>query len=249
MQTGRQPITTVLDATPPPTSLSYPATATGTQTSRISRADPGSVCGTTRAYPGTVALASAANFDSYNVPNPTSSPVCATITLTPDKTATSFVQAAAYLGTYDPANVATNYLGDIGASQFPGLPKSFSVVVPANSTLVVVVDNPNAPAGVNSQYTMQVAGVPFLSAPTASTATVKGRVLTGRRGVAGARVSMTDENGATRTAVTDAAGNYSFADVAVGATYVFQVKTKHYEYAPQVLNVGADVTDLNFNAQ
>lgn len=62
---------------------------------------------------------------------------------------------------------------------------------------------------------------------------------------------MTDESGVLRCALTNPFGYYRFTDVPVGMTYVFQVKakTKRLEFAPQLVTVGGDVTELNFTGQ
>ncbi len=87
---------------------------------------------------------------------------CATITTTaPGGTGTPVVPVA-YLNSYTPPGVGTggniclNYLGDPGGS--PNTVNSFSVDVPANATLVVVVQDANANQA-NSSYSVQVAGL------------------------------------------------------------------------------------------
>lgn len=86
-----------------------------------------------------------------------------------------------------------------------------------------------------------------LASPTAASASVRGRVLnSGQRSVAGARVSMTDPAGATRTVLTNSFGHFTFADVPVGATYIFQVSSKRYVFAPQPVTVTDEVSELNF---
>lgn len=48
----------------------------------------------------------------------------------------SFV--AAYLDSFDPLALATNYLGDGGSSPIPATPEHFQVIVPAGHSLVLV---------------------------------------------------------------------------------------------------------------
>jgi len=65
---------------------------------------------------------------------------------------------AAYLGSYDPNNICTNYLGDPGGS--PGAtPNVMQVDLPANATLVVVIQEANAGLPGCSGYTVQVEGL------------------------------------------------------------------------------------------
>lgn len=82
---------------------------------------------------------------------------------------------------------------------------------------------------------------------TAATVTIGGRVSSANgRGIARARVSITDANGETRRATTNSFGNYRFRDAAVGETYVLEVSAKRYRFAPQILTVGEETNDLNF---
>ncbi len=83
-------------------------------------------------------------------------------------------------------------------------------------------------------------------APTAATVTVSGRVTTGKRGVAGARVSVTDSSGNTRTALTNSFGYYRFDALLAGNTYIFDVRAKRLTFAPQVVTVNEETSDLNF---
>jgi hypothetical protein len=159
LQTGRQPITTTLDATAPPTSPNFPTTASGSQTGRLNLSGSGtqSTCGTAKANPGASATGSRA-FDSYTFTNPSASSVCVTVTLTEDKTQNDFLFAVAYAGSYDPANPATNYLADWGTSNRI-IPMTMSFDVPGGQTIVIVVVG-NTPGLTGTPYTLQVSGLP-----------------------------------------------------------------------------------------
>jgi hypothetical protein len=85
--------------------------------------------------------------------------------------------------------------------------------------------------------------------PTAASANVSGRVMIGRRGIARARVTLNDGSGVVRTATTNQFGFYQFAEVPVGNTFIFDVRSKQYTFAPQVISVFEDVSNLNFTAQ
>ena len=77
-----------------------------------------------------------------------------------------------------------------------------------------------------------------LVAPTAAPVTISGRVLTNLgRGIANARVAITDQNGDVRTARTNSFGYYRFDDVAAGQTYIFNVTHKSYQFTPRVVSV------------
>ncbi len=83
--------------------------------------------------------------------------------------------------------------------------------------------------------------------PTAASVKVSGKVLANRRGLANALVILTDVLGETRTARTNAFGYYHFADVPTGANYIFSVLSKRYSFAPQIVNINEELTDLNFS--
>ncbi len=87
--------------------------------------------------------------------------------------------------------------------------------------------------------------LPILAAP----ANISGRVQTASgRGIANARVTMTDENGQVVTAVSNGFGYFSFSDIQTGETYIFNVRHKEYQFATQVITVQEDITDLTITA-
>ena len=94
------------------------------------------------------------------------------------------------------------------------------------------------------------AGFTMPAAPTAAGVTINGRVLTSDgRGLRNAIVSITDAAGNTRTALSSSLGYYRFDDVDSGQSYVVSVASKRFAFAPQVVNVGGDLADLDFTAQ
>jgi plastocyanin domain-containing protein len=95
------------------------------------------------------------------------------------------------------------------------------------------------------QYTMQV-----LLVPTAASVSVSGRVLTpDGRGLTNATVILTDSNRNIQTTRTSTFGYYRFDEVEAGQTYIFSVRSKRYQFTPQVVTVMEDLSDLNFTAQ
>lgn len=87
------------------------------------------------------------------------------------------------------------------------------------------------------------------AAPTAAGVTVSGRVLSSLgRGIASARVKLTDQNGVVRLAITSPFGYYRFENVAAGQTYIFNVTHKRYQFAPRVNAVTEDLSNFNFVA-
>ncbi|MBS1795541.1 MAG: CSLREA domain-containing protein [Acidobacteria bacterium] len=109
-------------------------------------------------------------------------------------------------------------------------------------TFTVRATDADGAAGVR-QYTVQIL------VPTAANVSVSGRITaTGGNGIGGARVTLTDSHGNSRTVSTGTFGNYLFDDVAVGETYVVTVVSKRHSFAPQVIAVADAVTELNFAA-
>ena len=93
----------------------------------------------------------------------------------------------------------------------------------------------------------RVIGIDYLpTGTTAASVTVSGRVTAGKRGVARAAVLLTDSDGVARRAITNPFGYYRFEDVAVGETYIIEVRSKQHTFATQVLNITGDMNNLNF---
>ncbi len=139
-----------------------------TQTNRLFRDDPQSTC----AVPQTCAQSTGTfRYDTYTLTNSSASAVCVSITLDPQScTGTSYIQSVAYLGTFNPASICANYLGDIGVSPEVGAPRTYEVTVPAGATFVIVV-NELFTAGCPA-YTLTVSGLPSgggCPTPTAGT--------------------------------------------------------------------------------
>lgn len=86
--------------------------------------------------------------------------------------------------------------------------------------------------------------------PTSAAVTVSGKVFDGEGNPASkAKVYMTDSQGITRTAMTNNFGNFTFADVSAGETYILNVYAKKWQYNPQILSVSEDIKDLTFTPQ
>lgn len=89
-------------------------------------------------------------------------------------------------------------------------------------------------------------------APSAAGVSVGGRVLTAQgRGISKASITMWDDLGNARRAITNPFGYYRFQDVEVGRTYIFEISGKRYIFAQpsQVLSVDDAFSSLNFVAQ
>ncbi|HYG21447.1 MAG TPA: autotransporter-associated beta strand repeat-containing protein [Verrucomicrobiae bacterium] len=124
------------------------------QMGRLTRSGTGSTCAESKVCPG-LEHDLPRNYDVYNFTNSSSSEQCVYTSLTVH--GAQQTMAAAYLGSYDPANLCNNYLADLGFSTSQGNSLPFSMVVPANSAFAVVVNQVDA--GVGSDYTLVVSGL------------------------------------------------------------------------------------------
>lgn len=86
-------------------------------------------------------------------------------------------------------------------------------------------------------------------APTAAAVSVSGKIFTSDgRGLANSRVILTDSQGNSRSVSTGSFGYYRFNDVASGQIYVISVVSKRFTFAPQVISLSDEITELNFMA-
>ncbi|MDQ3798588.1 MAG: carboxypeptidase-like regulatory domain-containing protein, partial [Acidobacteriota bacterium] len=116
--------------------------------------------------------------------------------------------------------------------------------IPSGATISDPTGN-NLAAPVTDDTTVTVNSPP----PTAATVSIGGRVLSASgRGIAKAVVTLADINGNLRFVVTNSFGYYRFEEVAAGAAYILQVRHKHFEFAPQVLTVTEEMSNLDFTA-
>lgn len=132
-------------------------TGTNTQDGRIFRDAIPSVC-PNKVYPGQFGVGTTFNFETYTYPNTSAAAACVTVNFDPDTATptpcTTNAHASAYIGSYNPADQAANYVGDVGSS----LAQPFSFEVPANSDMVLVVTNTSAAAVCN--YNFEVVALP-----------------------------------------------------------------------------------------
>lgn len=149
-------------------SVSYTidASTTATQNDRLNRDGVVASCAT----PKSQAIFSTGPFRyvaSAPLYNTSATPVCANITVTPEAGCDANIFPVAYFGSFDPANILTNYAGDAGLSF--GIPVSgplaFSVTVPAHGSLVfdLVDTNPDTGSGYTGTCTVTISA-PELSA-------------------------------------------------------------------------------------
>ncbi|PYK24106.1 MAG: hypothetical protein DME59_14655 [Verrucomicrobia bacterium] len=96
------------------------------------------------------------HYDSYTFTSTSGSTQCVAIDTNTACMAARFIFTAAYLGSFDPNNICTNWIGDSGFSPDPD--QAFQVEVPAGETLVVVVSNVTADATC-PDYTVTITGL------------------------------------------------------------------------------------------
>ena len=143
-------------------SATFPGTS-GTQTGRIARRAPASTCAAPKEFPGLNATDGSRAYDAYTLTNPSSTDACTTVTYTlTGGGAGAGLLAVAYLNSFDPSNISTNYLADPGQSVSPGSdgPKTFSFKIPAGQTAVLVIHDFEVAGNVGATYDVTVAGLP-----------------------------------------------------------------------------------------
>ncbi|MBV9242151.1 MAG: carboxypeptidase regulatory-like domain-containing protein [Acidobacteria bacterium] len=130
----------------------------------------------------------------------------------------------------------------------------FATTAEATTRLVTLVDDglttnftalASAPAGANPTAFRSVAFAPLT--PTAAGVTVSGRVMDSLgAGVRNARVTLQDQGGNVRSAVTNAFGYYTFQDVQSGGTYIVGAAARGYAFNQRVVQTFDALTDVNF---
>jgi hypothetical protein len=128
------------------------------QIGRLARNCIISTCGSIKSCPG-MADSTARHYQAYPFYNGPSN-ACITVALTDPS---CYLMSVAYLGSFDPANLCANYLGDAGNdtgnAQGCGLsgPLTYSFKVPSNSVFVVTVNEVGSGLCGNP-YTLSVSG-------------------------------------------------------------------------------------------
>jgi hypothetical protein len=139
-----------------------------TQAGRLNTLNDASTCEDPRECPGVLDIVPR-HYDAYTFVNSSSSESCFTIDLTAACLDEILIHSSVYLNSFDPSNLCTNYLGDVG----PGVLTSsqYSVTVPAGAQFVVVV-NELAANLLCPSYTLEITGpacpVPSTPVPTST---------------------------------------------------------------------------------
>ncbi len=127
-------------------------------------------CAAPRAFPGTIA-GGPFFYDTYTFTNTTGAAACVVVNLTTTDLVNANIQAAAYIGPFNPASLGTNYVADPHLSTgtpAPAAGLTFSYTLPDGATSTVIVFSTNAnttSAGTANNYTLSIDGLPSACTP------------------------------------------------------------------------------------
>ena len=179
-------------------------------------------------------------------------PVC-TITLTPtggtnyDPAIYALSLASCPAGT---ANAATNCVTGIdsgGANSAETISDARTDAMPAGTYYLFVDSFYSTGALSSGAYTLAINCTLVNPVVTAAGVTVGGRITTAKgRGIRNVVVNLTDQNGMTRTVISGASGYFRFDDVESGQTYVVTVRSRRFTFAPRVLEITDNISNLDF---
>lgn len=147
-------ISSTLNTTAPASGPGFTA-ITGVQNSRHFRDGIFSLCGAAKTFPGTTAPG-ARQFDAYTFTTcPNSGASCITVTMSGSNAINLFT--AAYTNSFDPNNLATNWMADPGTS---AASRTYSFNLPAgqNTFVITVYDVPIIATPSGSNYNLSVSG-------------------------------------------------------------------------------------------
>ena len=156
---------------------------------------------------------------------------------------------APYTNSYRPAFNSANWTPLLGASPdaVPQLSR-----FDGSSTLgqwkMVVSDNAGLDTGTLQGWSLIVTPQAFVCSaftPTAAPVTISGRVVDrSGRAISRATLSLTDQNGRTRTVRSSSFGYFRFDGVPAGEGYVLNVQALGYKFEPQYINVSDSIDGL-----
>ena len=156
---------------------------------------------------------------------------------------------APYTNSYRPAFNSANWTPLLGASPdaVPQLSR-----FDGSSTLgqwkMVVSDNAGLDTGTLQGWSLIVTPQAFVCSaftPTAAPVTISGRVVDrSGRAISRATLSLTDQDGRTRTVRSSSFGYFRFDGVPAGEGYVLNVQALGYKFEPQYINVSDSIDGL-----
>ena len=120
-----------------------------------------SVCGAAPVCPGVVTDSALYHYDTYTFTNTTGASQCVSVTVNAAGCGTSSVGLAsyAYMGTYNPASLCTNYVGGFNSQIAVGSSGTYAFTVAAGQTFTVEVEEYVAGAGC-ATYSVNVGSCP-----------------------------------------------------------------------------------------
>lgn len=150
---------------------------------------------------------------------------------------------------------ALNVLDRLGFGTEPAEPchESFNANQPSTATSVQRWADRADTDNNSTDFTSFAAPTPCrqLLAPTAAEVNVGGRVTDSKnRGISKVQVLLTDSEGKNRVAYTNTTGYYSFNDVEVGQTVIFEARAKVFNFVQptQVVFLTEEASNINFRA-
>lgn len=145
---------------------------------------------------------------------------------------------------------------------------TFSVsglLVPAagSGTILKLNFNVSGAAGTNSPLAFQsfvfgegdpmstlIDGSVTVLTPTAAGTSVSGMVMSqSGDAIGGVRITLMNQAGEVRTAISNPFGFYRFDDIPVGQIYILSATSKRYTFAPQTISVFDEIANLNLVAE
>jgi hypothetical protein len=141
----------------------------GQQTGRLTRDGIPSIC-TGKVCPTEYTVVDNRDYDAYQFSNGTCFDACVTATLTTPCAPPNDIFPVAYMGSFNPAALCANYLGDPGYSpnwNGAGSSVGFQFTIPAGGSVVLIVHEVTPGAGCSSNYTLDLSGVPCQGAQLA----------------------------------------------------------------------------------
>lgn len=186
--------------------------SSGAQKSRIFRDGIATNCARGKVFPGT--LPGNFKYDSYRFENASDEERCITVRLNRGSCRSATIFATAYVGCFNPNNIAQNYIADSGTSSTN---QAFSFSIPAKSKFVLVVSSIIAGEASCNDYSFSMAGMQDCGNPDLNLACTKGPALEHNAifftDTANNRIQKSTDEGLTWTTVGagegDAAGHFN----------------------------------------